>query len=68
MPFQNCLKPLVKERNYETLGKRKKSPMHSCDCMKIFTCSLANIRLADVVAEIVLLGRKELEKRKGRDK
>lgn len=60
MPFQSCLKP------HGTLGKRKKSP--TCIVVtfkKIFTSSLANIWPADVVAEIVLLGRKELEKERG---
>lgn len=54
MPFQSCLKP------YGTLGKRKKSHMHSCHGKKIFTSSLANTWSADVVAEIISLGRKEL--------
>lgn len=40
--------------------------MHGCHFRKIFTRSLANVQPADVVAEIVFQGRKELEKRKGR--
>lgn len=41
-------------------------PLHSCRYKKIFASSLANMWPADVAAEIVSLGRKELEKRKGR--
>lgn len=40
---------------------KQKTQIHSCHSTKIFTSSWAKIWPAEIVAEIVLLGKKELE-------